>query len=222
MSTLNLDKRYNRKWALVKQLVALSVVVAIVLLFVSWCSGSGAKSRFEIENTPIRVEMVRNIAQLANISYKDEVVVDSVEFYKSESEMIAGNLAKLGDPDNFKHGINASNVKRRLTLIVKGEVWIGFNLNDKKFKIEESDSLVKIFLPEPDIIDVISTASSTKVFQENGRWKDYEIRGLNNKARLKMRQNAESLGLHAKANTNAKNVLGKLIKKKKKIEFIFV
>lgn len=222
MSKLNLEKRYSRKWALVKQVFMLAVLVGIVLFFVKWCSGSGAKSRFEIENSPIRVEMVRNIAQLANISYKDEVVADSLELYETEREMFAGTFEKLGDPDNFKHGIKASNVKRRLTLIVKGEVWIGFNLKDEKFKIEESDSLIRIFLPEPEIIDVISTASSTKVFQENGRWQDYEIRALKNKARLKMRRNAEALQLKEKAKENAKNVLSKLIKKKKKIEFVFV
>lgn len=222
MSTLNLDKRYNRKWTLVKQAFMLAVLVGIVLFFVKWCTGTDVKSRFEIENSPIRVEMIRNIAQLANISYKDEVVADSIEYYTSESEMFAGNLSKLGDPDNFKHGIKASNVKRRLTLIVKGEVWIGFNLKDKKFDIKESDSLIRIFLPEPEITDVISTASSTKIFQENGRWQDYEIRALKNKARLKMRHNAEMLQLKDKAKENAKNVLSKLIKKKKRIEFVFV
>lgn len=222
MSKLNLEKPYRKKWELVKQLVLLAALVAAVLFIVKWCSGSGPKSRYEIENSPIRVEMIRNITQLANISYKDEVVVDSVEFYESESEMIAGNLAKLADPDNFKHGLKAGNVKRRLTLIVKGEVWIGFNLNDKKFNIVETDSLVQITLPEPKIIDVISTASSTRIFQENGRWEDYEIRQLKNKARLKMRQNAEALQLQAKAKENAKNVLSKLIKKKKRVEFVFV
>ncbi|MCE3295214.1 MAG: hypothetical protein K0R65_928 [Crocinitomicaceae bacterium] len=200
----------------------LALLVGIVLFFVKWCSGSSAKSRFEIENSPIRVEMIRNIAQLANISYKDEVVADSIEYYKSENEMFAGTFEKLGDPDNFRHGLKASNVKRRLTLIVKGEVWIGFNLKDEKFNIKETDSLIQIFLPEPEIIDVISTATSTKVFQENGRWKDYEIRQLKNKARQKMRRNAEMLRLQDKAKENAKNVLGKLIKKKKPVEFVFV
>ena len=219
---LNLKNRSQRKLALLKQVAMLLILVVSVLLLVRWCKSGEPKSRFEIENSPIKVEMIRNIAQLATISYKDEVVVDSLEHYKNQSEQIAGTFEKLSDLDNFKHGLKASNVKRRLTLIVKGEIHIGFNLKNKKFKIIEKDSSVTLILPNPIILDVLSTPSSTRVFQENGIWQDYEITALKNKARNKMRLNAEELDLKSKAKENLIRFLKPLIKKNKKLIFEFV
>lgn len=220
---LNLENRTKKKLALIKQLITLGVLVTLVLMVMKWCSNSDENSRFEIEESPIKIELVKNIAQLASISYKDEVVVDSVEYYSNQSEQITGNINKLMDVDNFKYGIKASNVKRRLTLIVKGEVLVGFNLKNSKFKITEKDSTLKITIPKPIILDVLSTPSSTKIFHENGKWQDYEITMLKNKAKLKMQQSANDLKLKSKAEENMKNLLLKLTKKKKKkLEFEFL
>lgn len=222
MSQLFSKNRTHKKLQLLKQLIKLALIGTLVFLFILWWNRKDDGSDFKIENSPMRVEMVRNIAQLANISYKDEVVVDTFELYANSEEMIMGNLQKITDFDNFKHGIKGSQVKRRLTLIVKGEVLIGFDLKKKEFKISETDSSVLIQLPEPQIIDVLSTASSTKIFQENGIWKDSEITILKNKARKKMRQNALDLNLKQKAKENAKRFLSALIKKGKKIEFVYI
>ncbi|MES2588946.1 MAG: DUF4230 domain-containing protein [Bacteroidota bacterium] len=216
---LNLKNRSQRKLALVKQVVMLLVLITTILLLMRWCKKSEKESRFEIENSPIKVELIRSIAQLATISYKDEVVVDSLEYYSSANEQILGNISKLVDIDNIKHGLKSSNIKRRLTLIVKGEINIGFNLKDKKFKIQETDSLIKICIPKPIILDVLSTPSTTRVFQENGSWKDYEITVLKNKARDKMRRNVEQLQLKTKAKENLERFLRPLIKKNKKVIF---
>lgn len=223
MSKLNLENPLRKKLVLLRQLIILVALGIGIFLIVRWWQKKDENSRFEIENSPIKVEMVKNIAQLASISYKDEVVVDTAELYGNEQEMLLGNLSKLADLENLKHGIKATNIKRRLTLIVKGEVLIGFDLKNKEFRIEEHDSIIQIFMPEPKIIDVLSTASSTRVFQENGVWNDYEITNLKNKARNKMRLNAEALNLRDKAKENAKRFLSQLIiKGNKKIEFIFI
>jgi hypothetical protein len=219
---LDLDKRFNRKLALIKQIISLAVLVILVLLVLRWCENEDPNARFEIEESPIKIEMVKSIAQLASISYKDEVVVDTVEYYRNQGEQIAGNIEKIMDVDNFKYGIKASNVKRRLTLIVKGKVLIGFNLKDKKFKIQQLDSSILISLPEPKILDILSTPSSTKIFHENGKWEDHEITALKNKARRKMTESVKQLNLINKAKENIKTVLTKLIKKQKvKIDFEF-
>jgi hypothetical protein len=222
MSKLFSKSHTHKKLQLLKQVISLAFIGTLIFLFILWWNKSDSDSDFKIEDSPMRVEMVKNIAQLANISYKDEVVVDTFELYANSEEMIMGNLQKIADFDNFKHGIKGSTIKRRLTLIVKGEVLIGFDLKKNQFKISETDSAVQISLPEPQIIDVLSTASSTKIFQENGIWRDSEITVLKNKARNKMRQNALELKLKEKAKENAKRFLSALIKKGKKIEFVFI
>jgi hypothetical protein len=192
-----------------------------VLLIVRWCSSSKNPSGFEIENSPIKIETIKNIAQLATVSYKDEVVVDSVEYYRSQSEQIIGNFNKLTDIENFKHALKGSRVDRRLTLIVKGEIHIGFNLKDEKFKIKEEDSLITVYIPEPIFLDVLSSPSSTRIFQEIGRWQDYEIRVLKNKSRKIMQNNAMKLGLQDKAKANIQKFISQLIQKKKSIKYVF-
>jgi hypothetical protein len=220
---LNLKNHTNRNLKLFKQGFYLLILVLGILFLVKWCKNSDEDSRFKIEDSPIKIELVKNIAQLASISYKDEVVVDSVEYYKNQSELITGNLNKLTDIDNFKYGIKASNVKRRLTLIVKGEILVGFNLKNKNFKISENDSSLILKIPKPIILDVLSAPSLTKVFHENGKWEDYEIRVLKNKAKFKMKISAEKLNLKEKAKENLKDLFKKLLSsKKKKLIFEFV
>ena len=51
----------------------------------------GQEDTYAIEDTPLHVEKVRSIAEISTISYRDEVVEDSIEYYKSTSEQLSGN-----------------------------------------------------------------------------------------------------------------------------------
>lgn len=222
MSKLNLENPTRKKLRLARNLIVLCVLGIGIYLFIHWWNSDANEPRFEIENTPIKIERIRALAELATISYKDEVVVDTVEFYKNSQEIIEGSLQKIFDVDQFKHGIKPSLVKRRLTLIVKGEVKVGFDLKDNNFKIEQNDSLITVKLPKPQINDIISSASSTKVFQENGDWSDREITALKVTARKKMRRNALDLQLDEKAKSTVMTLFEKLLKTNKKVTFVFV
>lgn len=195
----------------------MGVLVVLVLLIVRWCSKDDGPG-FTIDDTPMRVERIRSIAELATISYQDEVVVDSIEFYKDGQEQFAGSITKLIDPKDFKYGLNPSNIRRRLTLLVKGEVKYGFDLKQAPIKIQENDSLIQVFLPQPKIIDLQVTPSGTEFIQENGRWQDYEIRSVNNKARQKLTYNAELLNLRDQAKSNMTMLMKQLLAKDKAFE----
>lgn len=212
----------NKKLQLAKQILGLAAVTVCVWLIFKACSGKNNTSGFQIEETAMKVELIRDIADLATISYEDEVVVDSVEYYHSLSEQVAGNLQKMTNPDNFKHGIKASNIKRRLTLIVRGKIHYGFDLKDKKFQITESDTLVEILLPEPKILDLSSPPSDTRIFQENGHWKDYEINRLKTRARHRIERHFAALKLADQAKTNLKKVILPLLPKGKRVRISFM
>jgi hypothetical protein len=216
-------KAWSKSSTLVKRIFSLLLIAVPTFFIVRWCTSDSSGSRFEIDKTPLRIEMIRSIAELATISFKNEVVVDSIEYYKSTEELISGSLQKLIDPKDFKYGIKPSNIKRRLSLIILGELRIGFDLKKQQLRVIENDSLIQIYAPKPEILDVLVTPSTTEVFQENGTWKDYEIRSLQNKARMKLKSEVKHLDLFTKAKENFKTLIynNLILSSKKKIELFF-
>lgn len=156
-----------------------------------------------IDDTPLKIESIRNIAEISTVSYRDEVVMDTVELDNSDYSIY--------DYRKYTNWYN-DGVKRRLTLIVKGEIRFGFDLKSKDFAVMNSGDSVLITLPQPKILDIIITPSKTEVFQEQGEWDDKTRRSLENKAKLKLKINSEQMDLKDKARSNAerlfKNLLG--------------
>lgn len=191
-------------------IVAVIVVVGYLLYqrFFADKSGSG----YAIEDTPLHVEEIRKIVELNTIKFRDEVVVDSLELYKTTAEQIQGNLEKLMDPEQAKHGISSSNVKRRLTMVVKGELLYGIDLKRKDFTVIPKDGKLVISLPNPELLSINLTPKNTDVFVENGTWKDYERQLLMRKARMKMIRTGEKLRLTEKAKAPLERLLKQLIR----------
>jgi hypothetical protein len=179
------------------------------------------ESDFGIDDTPLKVEMIRAIAEISTVSYKDEVVQDSVEYYETEKEQISGNFYKLSDPEFWKYGLRASNIKRRLTLIVKGEVRVGFNFKNNKIDIAQNEDTIWFNLPKAKILDVLISPSGTEVFLENGAWSDGARRSLENKAIDQLKRNAEELKLKEKARESMDRLLRKLIPNEKVVLIYF-
>ncbi len=205
----------SQKLKFLRRIITLAVFVTLIVLLFRWCTKKDDDSEFTIANTPIKVELIRSIAEISTVSYRDEVVVDSVELYKSTEEQIAGSLIKLTDPQDFKYGLRSSAIKRRVTILVKGEIRYGFNLKNRRIRIEEKDSVIQVFLPEPEIVDIQVTPSTTEFFQENGDWNDREIRSLHVKARKKLIANAETLNLRENAKNNMNVILKQMLGKDK-------
>lgn len=195
-------KDYQR---LLKNLIGLGliagVIVVVYLLFFA-----GDSDELTIDETPIHIESIKTIAEIATVSYKDEIVIDSVEYYKGENNY----LDPFEWPEMYDRAFNR-NVKKRLTLIFKGEVVYGLNLTDKNYSIKQNNDSLWISLPTPKITDIVITPKSTEVFQEQGSWSDGARKALEEKAKLKLRKNASNLKLAEKAMENAELLMQKLI-----------
>lgn len=175
----------------------------------------GQEDTYNIEDTPLHVEKVRSIAEISTISYRDEVVEDSIEYYKSTSEQLSGNALKMTDPDFWKYGIRASGIKRRLTIIVRGEVRYGFDLTKKHIDIRHNADSIWVTVPQPSLLDVLVVPSETEIFQENGDWSDAARRKMEKAAIAQLRKNAEHLNLAEKSKKQLSTLLSNIIPDKR-------
>lgn len=195
---------------------------AAYLVYVLFFKKPGTEDDVVLEDTPLRVEQIRSILELNTLKFQDEVVVDSVEYYKSTSEVISGTIEKLTSIDQFKNGVRGGAVKRRLTLIVRGELIYGVDLKRKDFTIQsQGDSLV-IQVPSPEMLSLQLNPKGTDIYIENGFWKDYERTTLQRKARLKMIESGETLKLKEKAKAPLEKSLKSLIRTDKLVVVKFV
>jgi len=193
--------------------LALVAVIAFVGYWVYQLFFKG-ESRDEIvlEETPLKVEQIRAILELNTLKFQDEAVVDSVEYYKSESDVLWGTLDKLTDPNQFKHGLHPSNIKRRLTLIVRGELLYGVDLKRKDFQFIPKGDTLLILIPQPELLSISLNPKGTEVYLENGDWQDYERAHLQRKARNKMIASGNRLKLPERAKAPLEKALRALVK----------
>ncbi len=192
---------------LLKNLVALGII-AIIGFFIYQYYFNSKKDELKIEDTPIHIESIKTIAEISTVSYKDEVVVDTVELYKRRSSIY--------DPREWMRYYDR-NIKRRLTLIVKGEVKIGLNLTNGNYSINSNSDTIWLHLPEPKILDVLVAPSKTEIFQEKGTWKDQDRKQLEMKAKLKLKNNAIKLKLIEKSRKSVSYLFSSLIQSEKKL-----
>lgn len=199
---------------LVINTVVIAAVVIGIIFLVRRCS-TNENSEWELENRPLKIENIRKIAELSTVSYMDEVVMDTIEYYKDIGEQVLGNVTKLSDLENWKYSIRGSNIKRRLTLIIGGEVRYGFDLKDTTFNISYSGDSVFVKVAQPKILDILAVPSKTSVFQEHGEWHDNARRKLQQKAIRLLEERSKQLGLEQKAKQQLETLLDKLLADKR-------
>ncbi|MNV06396.1 hypothetical protein D3C71_967710 [compost metagenome] len=171
-----------------------------------------SKDEIVLDETPLKVEQIRSILQLNTLKFQDEAVVDTVEYYKSDTEALFGSLDKMMDVDQIKHGLSGDGIRRRLTLIMKGELLYGVDLQRKDFQfVSKEDSLV-ILIPKPELLSIALNPKGTEVYIENGEWKDYERMSLQRKARTKMIASGNRLKLAERAKAPLEKALRALVK----------
>lgn len=208
MRNLKMGKDYQR---LIKNAIGLSIIAGvIVVVYLLLTKDSGPTNK--IDSTPIRIESIRNIAELSTVSYSDEVVIDSVIYYK-ELEVLSNVL----DAYDLTQRIIKRNVKRRLTLIFRGEVKYGLQLTDKNFETSQNDDTLWLNLPKPELLDLILTPSDTEIYQEQGFWSDAERKEMEDKAKKRLKENALKLKLDERAENNATKLFKRLIRTDKTI-----
>ena len=198
-----------------KRLLKNSIVVLIIgtgVYFGVDYLGRNSEAKLQIEDTEIQIESIKTIAEISTVSYHDEVVLDTVELYDNNYDIL-----NITDWPGIYDRINYKNVKRRLTLIIKGVVRYGVDLSDENFKIDNQSDSIFITVPKPEILNVIITPSKTEVFQEKGKWNDAARKELEERAKYILRTNSEELGLYEKSIDNTTKLFEKLLNSPKVI-----
>ena len=172
---------------LLKNLIVLLIIGGVGYLIYCFFFKERSEDILRIDETPIHIESIRAIAEISTVTYKDEVVMDSIVKHKGEAVWTWIDSRKMYD----KY-LN-SNIKRRLTIIVHGEVRFGIDLSDSNFEIRHTEDKIYIQLPKAKVLDVNVSPSRTEVFQEQGKWTDSERKSLEIRAKVKLVKNAKSL-----------------------------
>ena len=202
---------------------AILTALAIAIVLAGRClKDRKIEKNFRLEDSPLHVEQIRDILELNTISFRNEVVADSVEYYRSTGEQISGNLQKLFDYNQVKHGLAHSHIKRRLTLIVKGELLYGVNLKTEDFTVVPNEKQLVVTIPAPQLLSVSINPSDTEIFSENGTWKDHERRALQAKARHKMISDGEKLQLAEKSKKPLERLLKQLVRTDKQLVIVYI
>lgn len=149
--------------------------------------------KVSIDNTPVLVKEIKNIAQLMTMSSYDEVVVDTTKFTAPSfpSAVITGGAQKS-----------------QLVIIAKGQLIAGIDLqelNEKKIFLK-ADS-VSIALPTTKILDAIVNPSQFEIFIEEKGWNPSEVNNLKVSARNQMIARAITQGLLVKAKEKTRLIM---------------
>lgn len=183
-------------------LVLLLVIIGYgILTTLNWIPsiGSWFKARpVLVEESPLLIKEIKQIASLLTIETSDEVVVGKVRPVSS------GSPKKLLD---WLSPVPLGQTER-LVLIVKGKLHAGTDLNsiDSASVYIHKDS-VSLKIPAARIQDILVNPSGTEVFIEEGTWSQPETNLLLEEAKEKLRKRAIERGILQKADEQALKVL---------------
>jgi hypothetical protein len=122
----------------------------------------------KIDETPVIVQEIRKIAQIATQNFYDECIYDSGPIFT----------------DIF-------TPEKRLILIARGEVIAGFDLNRlERTSLSIKDKSVTLVLDSPRILDVIVNPSDYQVFVQEGNFTFDEVTEYKERAKRTIAVNA--------------------------------
>ncbi|TNE76217.1 MAG: DUF4230 domain-containing protein [Bacteroidetes bacterium] len=196
--------------------ISITVVIGILAFILYDYFKGDDNSADTIADTPIRIEAVKKIAEIGAVSYTDEIVVDTVEYYDELDE-----ISDWLDAYELSQRLINRNVKRRLTLIVKGEIRVGIDIRKNNIEINRSNDTVYLKLSNPELLEVNLSPSGTDVYQEQGSWSDKERTILELKAKQRLINNSVELDLINKARVSTEKLFKRLLQHEKYVEFIY-
>ena len=157
----------------------------------------------KIDETPILIKEIKELAELTTIVSIDEVVVDSIN----------ANPALLAIKSITGLNLNPlSPGYDQLVLICKGRVTAGTDLAviGPPDIFHNKDS-VSLGLPPARILEVIINPSGVETFIENGDWTTAAFEKVKIKAREKMQARAISEDILGKANARARLLMNNFL-----------
>lgn len=186
--------------------IAVSAVLIVAIYFGYLQLNKFINPPLNIDETPLQIESIKSILEISTVSYTGEAVVDSVEFYNNDFDWTS-----IRDWWNVKDRLDHPDVKRRLTLIVKGEAKFGFDLKKDSLHLEHEGDTIKVRIPNARLLGVEISPSKTEVFQEQGDWTDSERKNLEYQAIEKIKNSALNLALETEAEEAARKLFEQLI-----------
>lgn len=144
----------------------------------------------KIEDTPVIIQQVKNIAQMFTQTYYDEYVYDT---------------GIIRTP--------VFNVNKRLIFIAKGEVISGFDLTELNEKsIIRRDRAIVVKLPPARVLEVIINPSGFDTFIEEGEITFEESKKFHEHARLIFERNALRKGILKNSAEQGREMLEKFFR----------
>jgi len=144
----------------------------------------------KIEETPVIIQQVKNIAQMFTQTFYDEYVYDT--------GIIRTPLL---------------NVNKRLIFIAKGEVISGFDLSELNEKsIIRRDKSIVVKLPPARILDVVINPSGFETFIEEGEISFEESKKFHEDARRIFDRNAREKGILKNSAEQGRQMLEKFFR----------
>ncbi len=183
--------------------LAVILVVLLLVLKKQWMPSIGNVFKAQpvvIDDTPILVREINELAQLCTIDTYNEVVADSVVIVKK-------NVAESLLPD--LSGFSGLPFKgKRIVVIGRGRVTAGTDM--KKIRPEDivtqGDS-VFLRLPSAEILDAIMNPADVEVFSEQGDWSPEAVTAVKVKARNLMIAQALQQQVLERANSRSRLLL---------------
>jgi hypothetical protein len=155
-----------------------------------------ASKAVQIDETPILIKDIKELAELTTMVSLDEVVVDSIT--ADPTTLAIKNITGLS-LNPFSSGYD------QLVLICKGRVIAGTDLSSLGSEnIYRNKDSVSLGLPPARVLEIIINPSDVETFIEKGDWTTEAFEKVKIRAREKMKARALSEDILGKANARAR------------------
>ncbi len=211
------------RFRIIKYVIALFLIIVSVLIsytaltnFTTLPSlGSLLKKDVsKIDDTPLIITEIKNIAELLTQHYYDECIIDSIKIEDIDFSNGENSYpVLLSIKSMFLDTDGSLKMERRFVLIASGIVKAGFDLS----KIDSSDVTIKnncisIEIPTAEVIDVIINPSGFETFDETGIWTFEERQQIQIRALSKLKANALEKGIIEKSEKHGEKILQSFFK----------
>src|SRR6478672_284964 len=190
--------------ALRQLLIALLIVIALFFVARQVQNFPSFNNWFQpkpivVDQTPLLVNEIKNIAQLMTVEAYNEVVVDSTRY-------------PFGMPSKIFNTFRLPAASQ-LVLIVKGKVIAGVDLkNIDSNQVHVKGDTIFVQLPRAQVLDVITNPSDVETFIEEGKWEQSAATALQMKARNQLVKQALAQGVLPQADSKARSLVYELLK----------
>ena len=157
-----------------------------------------------IDQTPLVVTGIRQIAELQTARMYCEMMVDSLP--TSPMDLAWRSLSNTFIIPGLSEAFLPPG--KKLVMVAKGNIIAGIDVSGVRAEnITIKGDSVWVSLPAPKILDIITNPSDFEIFAEDGEWSNEAILAVKQKARTKMEQEAHRQGLLKQAGDKATSLM---------------